>query len=89
MDKTMRRMKVEGVYYRAFLSVYDSIIYTCKDADAVYIREVMDGYMREPIMENQPYELHPDFEIGHTYKAEEDFEGTKEELEEILARFLK
>lgn len=87
MDKTMRQLRGEKVYYKPFLSVYDSIIYTNKTKDTSYINSVMNTYMTEPIMENQPYNLTVDFEVGKTYKAEEDLEGSIEDIEKVLAKF--
>lgn len=84
MDKAMRRFKEENIQIHTFLSVYDSIIYSGKDKDAIYARKVFLDYMREAYAEDQVVLLKADAEIGYSYKAVRDFEGTDEELEQIL-----
>lgn len=84
MDKAMRRFKEEGIEVHTFLSVYDSIIYSCKDEDAIYVRKVFLDYMVEPYSDNQAVLLKADAEIGFSYKAKRDFEGSDEELQNIL-----
>lgn len=84
MDKAMRRFKDEGIQVHTFLSVYDSIIYSCKDEDAIYVRKVFIDLMKEPYKEDQVVTLKADAEIGYTYKATRDFEGSDEELKLIL-----
>lgn len=84
MDKAMRRFKEEGISVHTFLSVYDSIIYSCKDENAIYVRKVFLDYMVEPYSDNQAVLLKADAEIGYSYKAKRDFEGSDKELEEIL-----
>lgn len=89
MDKFMRRMRDEGLdeQIAPFLSVYDSIILESTPEQAIYARKVLLEYMVEPFMENQAFPLEADCEIGYTYKPEQDFEGTPEELEEILKQY--
>lgn len=85
MDKAMRRFYAEGKNIHTFLSVYDSILYSCKDEDAIYARKVFLDYMQEPYSKDQVVPLKADAEIGFSYKAERDFEGTdEEELQHIL-----
>lgn len=84
MDRAMRRFKEENIQVHTFLSVYDSIIYSCKDEDAIYVRKVFLDYMTEAYDKEQAVLLKADAEIGYSYKAARDFEGSDEELKLIL-----
>ena len=83
MDRVQRRFfGTEG--FMPFVSIYDSIIYSCKDGDAIAIREAFLEEMTKPYKDNQRIMLKADTEIGSSYKAERAFEGNEEELKEIL-----
>lgn len=84
MDKAMRRFKEENIKVHTFLSVYDSILYSCRDEDSIYVRKVFLDYMTEAYDIDQAVLLKADAEIGFSYKAERDFEGTDDELKQIL-----
>ena len=83
MDRVQRRFfGTEG--FMPFVSVYDSAIYSCRDKDAIAIRSAFLEEMTKPYKENQVVMLKADTEIGKSYKAERAFEGTEEELLQIL-----
>ena len=83
MDRVQRRFfGTEG--FMPFVSVYDSAIYSCRDEDAIAIREAFLEEMTKPYKENQVVMLKADTEIGFSYKSERDFEGSDEELLQIL-----
>ncbi len=83
MDRAQRRLfGREG--FTPFLSVYDSAVYSCKDEDAIEIRKIFIEEMTRVYMEDQAVPLKADCEIGVGYKADRAFEGTDEELLEIL-----
>lgn len=83
MDRVQRRFfGTEG--FMPFVSVYDSAIYSCRDEDAIAIREAFLEEMTKPYKENQVVMLKADTEIGKSYKSEGAFEGTEEELLQIL-----
>lgn len=83
MDRVQRRFfGTEG--FLPFVSVYDSAIYSCRDEDAIAIREAFLEEMTKPYKENQVVMLKADTEIGKSYKSERDFEGSDEELLQIL-----
>ena len=84
LDKAMRKFRREGIEWHPFLSVYDSIIYSCRDEDAVYIKKTLIEFMTEKYKDNQVVTLKADGEIGFSYKAVRDFEGTDEELKQII-----
>ena len=83
MDRVQRRFfGTEG--FMPFVSVYDSAIYSCRDEDAIAIREAFLEEMTKPYKDKQRVMLKADSEIGSSYKAERAFEGTNEELVQIL-----
>ena len=83
MDKVQRKyFNLEG--FKPFLSVYDSLVYSCKDEDAIMLRQAFLEELTEPYKENQVVPLQADTEVGFSYKAERAFEGTDEELLQIL-----
>lgn len=83
MDKVQRKyFNLEG--FKPFLSVYDSLVYSCKDEDAIMLRKAFLEELTKPYKENQVVPLQADTEVGFSYKAEMAFEGNEEELKEIL-----
>ena len=83
MDKVQRKyFNLDG--FKPFLSVYDSLVYSCKDEDAIMLRKAFLEEMTKPYKENQVVPLQADTEVGFSYKAEMAFEGNEEELKEIL-----
>lgn len=83
MDRVQRQFfGREG--FIPFLSVYDSIIYSCRDEDAIELRQAFLKEMTKEYREDQVVKLKADCEVGSSYKSERDFEGTEEELVEIL-----
>ena len=83
MDRVQRRFfGTEG--FMPFVSIYDSAIYSCRDEDAIAIREAFLEEMTKPYKENQVVMLKADTELGKSYKAERAFEGNEEELKQIL-----
>ena len=83
MDRVQRRFfGTEG--FLPFVSIYDSAIYSCRDEDAIAIRSAFLEEMTKPYKENQVVMLKADTEIGKSYKSERDFEGSDEELLQIL-----
>lgn len=83
MDRVQRRFfDTEG--FMPFVSIYDSAIYSCRDEDAIAIREAFLEEMTKPYKENQVVMLKADTELGKSYKAERAFEGNEKELKQIL-----
>lgn len=83
MDKVQRKyFNLEG--FKPFLSVYDSLVYSCRDEDAIMLRQAFLEEMTKEYKENQVVPLQADTEVGFSYKAERAFEGTNEELLQIL-----
>lgn len=83
MDRVQRRF-FERDGFLPFLSVYDSAVYSCNDVDAIEIRKAFIEEMTKLYKENQAVPLKADCEIGVSYKSDRDFEGTDEELLQIL-----
>jgi DNA polymerase-1 len=84
MDKAWRRFIKEDVHFRPFLSVYDSIIYSCKDEDAFYVRNVLEEFMLEDLLPDQLFKLSTEFEVGNSYKASHKFGGNEEDCKNTL-----
>ena len=89
MDKAWRRFIKEGIHFRPFLSIYDSIIYSCKDEDAFYIRNVLEEFMLEDLLPDQLFKLSTEFEVGSSYKASHKFGGNEEDCKNTLKELSK
>ena len=83
MDRVQRRFFGKSEFF-PFLSVYDSSVFSCKDEDAIELRQAFKEEMTKLYKENQAVPLKADCEIGSAYKSERDFEGNDEELKQIL-----
>ncbi len=88
MDRVQRRFFGKSEFF-PFLSVYDSSVFSCKDEDAIELRQAFKEEMTKLYKENQAVPLKADCEIGSAYKSERDFEGTEEELKQILKEMRK
>ena len=84
MDKMMRHCKEEGIYFKPFVSVYDSILFTCYPDDLPWIKQTLTKFMTEPIMKDQLFPLEVDFEAGISYKVDVPLGNTDEELQEAI-----
>lgn len=82
-----KHFKEKGMDVKFTNSIYDSVILDCKLEDTIYVRKKCIEYMTLPIMKDQLFPLGADCEIGISYEPELDFEGTDEELEDILTEF--
>lgn len=51
--------------------------YSCKDKDAIMLRQAFLEELIEPYKENQVVPLQADTEVGFSYKAERAFEGNR------------